>query len=144
MRILVNQLLFSHSVMSSSAILCDLLVTRCDSFVTSLQHARLSCSPPSPRACSNSYPLIQWCHPTISSSVIPFSSCLQSFPAWGSFLKSQFFASNDQSIGASASASVLPKNIELISFRTDWFDFLAVQPSVKCISQYVHIYSGTF
>ena len=66
---------------------------------------------PSPRACSNSCPLSQWCHPTISSSVIPFSSCLQCFPASRSFLMSQVFASGGQSIGASVSASVLPKNI---------------------------------
>ena len=66
----------------------------------------------SPGACSNSCPLSQWCHPTISSSVVPFSSCLQSFPASGSFPMSQFFASGGQSIGASASASVLPMNIQ--------------------------------
>ena len=70
-----------------------------------LQHTRLPCPSPSPRAWSNSCPLRQWCHPTISPSVIPFS-CLQSFPASGSFLKSQLFASGGQSIGASASASV--------------------------------------
>ena len=63
-------------------------------------------------ACSNSCPLSRWCHPTISSSVVPFSSCLQSFPASGSFPVSQFFPSGDQSIGASASASVLPMNIQ--------------------------------
>ena len=80
-----------------------------------LQHAR----PPSPsltlRAYSNSCPLSRWCHPTISSSVVPFSSCLQSFPVSGSFPMSQFFASGGQSIGVSASASVLPMNIQ------DWF-----------------------
>ena len=79
-----------------------------------LQHTRLPCPSPSPRAWSNSCPLRQWCHPTISPSVIPFS-CLQSFPASGSFLKSQLFASGGQSIGASASASVLPMNTQ------DWF-----------------------
>ena len=63
-------------------------------------------------ACSNSHPLSWWCHPTISSSVIPFSSCLQSFPASGSFLMSWLFASGGQSIGASASASVFPMNIQ--------------------------------
>ena len=67
--------------------------------------ARLPCPSPTPRACSNSFPSSQWCHPTVSSSVIPFSSCLQSFPASGSFLRSQLFASGGQSIGASASAS---------------------------------------
>ena len=80
-----------------------------------LPHARLPCPSPSPGACSNSCPSRQWCHPTISSSVIPFSSCLQSFPAWGSFLKSQFFASHGQSMRVSASTSVLPMNIQ------DWF-----------------------
>ena len=76
-----------------------------------------------PGACSNSCPLSQWCHPSISSSVILFSSCLQSFPASGSFPLSQFFASDGQSIGVSASASVLPIEYSgLISFRLDWFD----------------------
>ena len=77
-----------------------------------LQHARLPCLSLSPRAGSNSCPLSWSCHPTISSFVIPFSSCLQSFPASGSFPMSQLFASGDQSIGASASASVLPVNIQ--------------------------------
>ena len=67
---------------------------------------------PSLRACSNSYPSSQWCNPTISSSVVPFSSCLQSFPALGSFQMSQLFTSGGQSIGVSASASVLPMNIQ--------------------------------
>ena len=80
-----------------------------------LLHARLPCPPPTPEACSNSCPSSWWCHPTISSSVIPFASCLQSFPASGSFLMSQFFASGGQCIGASASAPVLPMNIQ------DWF-----------------------
>ena len=80
-----------------------------------LQHRRLPCPSLSPGVCSSSYPLSQWCHPTISSSVIPFSSCLQSFPASGSFPVSQFLASGGQSIGVSALASVLPMNIQ------DWF-----------------------
>ena len=67
---------------------------------------------PSPRVCSNSCPSCQWCHPTILSSVVPFSSCLQSFPASQSFPMSQFFTSGCQSIGVSASASVLPMNIQ--------------------------------
>ena len=79
-----------------------------------LQHARLPCPSPTPGACSNSCPS-QWCHPTISSSVIPFSSCPQFFPASGSFPVSQFFPSGGQNIGISASASVLPMNIQ------DWF-----------------------
>ena len=77
-----------------------------------LQRARLPCPSPTPRACSNSCPLSQWCHPIISSSVVPFSSCLQSFPGSGSSPVSQLFASGGQSIGASASASVLPMNIQ--------------------------------
>ena len=80
-----------------------------------LQHARLPCPSPSPRACTNLSPSSWWCHPTISSSVVPISFCLQSFPASGSFLMSQFFASGGQSFGVSASASVLPMRIE------DWF-----------------------
>ena len=76
-----------------------------------LQHARLSCPSPSPWASSNSCALSQWCHPIISSPVTPFSSCPQSFPASGSFSTSQLFVSGGQSIGASASASVLPVNI---------------------------------
>ena len=79
-----------------------------------LQHARLPCPSPSPGACSNSCPLSRWCHPTILSSVLSFSSCLQSFPASGSFPMSQFFTSCGQ-IGISALASVLPLNIQ------DWF-----------------------
>ena len=79
-----------------------------------LQHARLPCPSPTPGAYSNSCPLSQWCHPTFSSSVIPFSR-LQSFPALGSFPMSQFFTSGGQTIGVSASASVLPMNIQ------DWF-----------------------
>ena len=75
-----------------------------------LQHTRFHCPSPIPRACSNSCPLSRWCHPTISSSVAPFSSHLQSFPASGSFLVNQF--SGGQSTGASASASVLPMNIQ--------------------------------
>ena len=77
-----------------------------------LQHARPPCPSPTPRVYSNPCPLSQQCHPTISSSVIPFSSHLQSFPASGSFQMSQFFSSGDQSIGVSASASVLPMNIQ--------------------------------
>ena len=80
-----------------------------------LQNARPPCPSPTPRAYSNSCPLSRWCHPIISSSVVPFSSHLQSFPASGSFQMSQFFASGGQSIGVSASPSILPTNIQ------DWF-----------------------
>ena len=79
-----------------------------------LQHARLPCPSPAPRACSNSCPLSRWCHPTISLSVVPFS-CLQSFPASESFHMSKFFVPASQNSGASASASLLPMNIQ------DWF-----------------------
>ena len=77
-----------------------------------LQNARLPCPSPSPRGCSNSCPLSQWCHPTHSSFVFPFSSWLHSFPASGSFPMSQLFTSGGQSIGTPASASVLPMNIQ--------------------------------
>ena len=93
-------LVFSHSVVSDSL------------WPHGLQHARLSSPSLSPRICSNSWPLSQWCHPTISSSVAPFTSCSQSFPASGSFPMSQFFALSSQSFGASASASVPPINIQ--------------------------------
>ena len=77
-----------------------------------LQHVRLPCPSLSPRAYSNVCPLRWWCHPTVSSSVVPFSSCPQSFPASGSFPVSQHFTSGGQSIGASASATVLAMNIQ--------------------------------
>ena len=93
---------FSHSVMSDSL------------RPHGLQHVGLPCPSLTPGACSNSCPLSWWCHPTISSSLV-FSSCLQSFPASGSFPVSQFFAPSGQNIGVSASASVLPMNIQ------DWF-----------------------
>ena len=92
-------LFFSRSVMSKSLRPCG------------LQHTRPLCPSPSPGACPNSCPLIWWCYPTISSSITPFSFCLQSFPALRSFLMSQFFALAGQSIGASVSASVFPMNI---------------------------------
>ena len=94
---------FSHLVMSNSL------------WPHGPLHARPPSSSPTPRVYSNSCPLSQWCHPTISSSVVPFSSHLQSFPASGSFQMSQLFASGGQSIGVSASASALPMNIQ------DWF-----------------------
>ena len=97
-----------------------------------LQHARLPCPSLSPGAYSNSCPLSQWCHPTISSSVVPFSSCLQSFPASGSFPVSWLFTSGGQSIGASASNECSG----LISSRIDWFDLLAVQGTLKSLLQH--------
>ena len=91
---------FSHSVMFNSM------------QPHGLQHARLPCPSPTPGAYSNSCPLSRWCHPTISSSVVPCSSCLRSFPTSVSFPMNQFFASGGQSIGISASTSVLPVNIQ--------------------------------
>ena len=76
------------------------------------QHTRPPCPSPTPRVYPNSCPLSPWCHPTISSSIVPFSSCLQSFPASGSFQMSQLFESGGQSIGVSASTSVLPMNTQ--------------------------------
>ena len=99
----VSSVQFSHSVVSDSL------------RHHGLQHARPPCSPTTPGVYSNSCPWSWWCHLTISSSVIPFSSCLQSFPASGSFQMSQFFASGGQSIGTSALTSVLPMN------NQDWF-----------------------
>ena len=98
----VQTVQFSHSVVSDSL------------RPHGLQHVRPPCLSPTPGVYSNTCPLSQWCHPTISSSVVPFS-CLQSFPASGSFPISQFFASRGRSIGVSASASDLPMNIQ------DWF-----------------------
>ena len=97
-------------------------------------HANLPCPPQSLEACSNSCPLSQWCHPTISSSVIPFSSHLQSFPASGFFPMSQFFASGGQNL----SFSISPCNeySGLISFRMDWLDLLSVQGTLKSLLQH--------
>ena len=100
-----------------------------------LQHARLPCPSPTPRAYSNSCPLSQWCHPIISSFIIPFSSCLHSFPAPGSFPMSQFFTSGGQSIGVSASVSVLPVNIQ-DWFPLGWLDLLTVQGTLKSLPQH--------
>ena len=102
-----NEISTSQSVQSLSRV--QLFATRW----TAARQASLSIT--KPRACSNSCPLSWWCHPTISSSVIPFSSCLQSFPASGTFPMSQFFASGGQSTGVTASASALPMYIQ------DWF-----------------------
>ena len=101
--VIISSVQFSHSVLS------DFL------WPHGRQHARLPCPSPAPRGCSNSCPANWWCHPTISSSVVPFSSCLQSFPASGSYQMSQFFATGGQSIAVSISASVLPVNIQ------EWF-----------------------
>ena len=116
----------SHSVMSGSLRPHE------------LQHARLPCSLSTTRACLNSCPLIRWCHPTISSSVVPFSSCPQSLPASESFPMSQLFTWGGQSTGVSGSASVFPMNIQagLISFRMDWLALLAVQGTLQSLLQH--------
>ena len=95
-----QQVQFSHSVMSNSL------------GPYGLKHTKPPCPSPTPRVYSDSHLLRWWCHSTISSSVIPFSSCLKSFPGSGSFQMSQFFTSGGQSIGVSASASVLPMNTQ--------------------------------
>ena len=112
---------FSHPVMSDSL------------WPHGLQHARLPCPSPTPGVYSNSCPLNWWCHPTISSSVIPFSSCLQSFPGSGSFWMSRFFATGGQNIRVSASASVLPMNIQDWSplGRTGWISLQSKGLSVS-------------
>ena len=108
-------LLFSCSVVSESL------------WPHGLQHTRLPCPSPTPGAYSNSCPLSQWCYPTSSSSVVPFSSCLECFPASRSFQTSQFFASGGQSIGATASALGLPMNIQNW-FPLGWTGWISLQP----------------
>ena len=105
---------FSHSVMSDSL------------QPHGLQHTRPPCPSPTPRVYPNSCPLGQWCHPTISSSVIPFSSCLQSFPASGSFQMSQLFTLGGQNIGVSASTSILPMNTQDWS-PLGWTSWISLQ-----------------
>ena len=113
LEILISSVQFSHSVVSDSL------------QPHGLQNAKLPCPSTAPRACLNSCPSSWWCHPTISSSVVPFSFCPQSFPASGSFPVSQFFASGGESIGASDSASVLLMNVQdwFTSGLTGWISF---------------------
>ena len=101
-----------------------------------LQHTRPPCPSPAPRVYSNSCLSSRWCHPSNSSSVVPFFSCLQSFPASRCFKMSQFFTSGDQSIGISASTWVLPVDTQDWSLRMDWLDLLAVQGSLKSLLQH--------
>ena len=116
---------FSSSVMSNSLGLHE------------LQLARPPCPSPTLGIHPNPCLLSWWCHPTISSSIIPFSSCSQSFPASESFQMSQLFTSGGQSIGVSASATVLPNEyLGLISFRVDWLDLLAVQETLKSLQHH--------
>ena len=113
----------------SCSIMCNSLQSH------GLQHTKLPCTSQFPGLCSHSCLLSRWCHPTISSSVITFSSCSQSFPASGSFPVSRLFASGGLSIGALASV-LLIEYAGLIFFRIDWFDFLAVQGTVKSLLQH--------
>ena len=124
----INQLSsvqFSHSVMSNSL------------WPYESQHARPPCPSPTSGVYSNSCPSSWWCHPAISSSVVPFSSCLQSLPGSRSFPMSQFFSWGGQSIGSfSFSISPSSEHPGLISFRMDWLDLLAVQGTLKSLLRY--------
>ena len=111
--LLTNVAQFSWSVLCNYLQLCG------------LQHTRPPCPSPTPGACSNSCPLSQWCHSTILSSVIPFSSCFQSFSASGSFQMSHLFASGGQNIGVSASTSVLPMNSQ--NWSLGWTGWISLQ-----------------
>ena len=144
-----------HSIQVSCSVMSNSL------WPHGLQHARLPCPSPTPRACSDSCPSSQWCHPTISTSVVPFSSCLQSFPASGSFPMSQFFTSGGQRIGVTGSASVL-KWIFRTDFLQDWlvgspchpkdseessltpqFKSIILQCSAYLMIQFSHLYMTT-
>ena len=112
---------FQHLLLFSCWVMSDSLHPH------GLLHSRLPCPSLSPAVCSNSYPLSWWCYLAISSSATLYSSCLQSFPASGSFPMSQLSASGGQSTGTSASVSVLLMNIQvLISFRTDWYIYFKI------------------
>ena len=112
-RFILLSVQFSHSVMSDSLWLHE------------PQHTRPPCPSPTPRVHPNPCPLSLWCHPTISSSLIPFSSCPQSFPASGSFQMSQLFTSGEQSFGVSASTSVLPMNTQ--DWSLGWTGWISLQ-----------------
>ena len=109
----ISSVQFSHSVVSSSLRPHE------------SQHARPPCPSPTPGVHSDSHPSSQWCHPAVSSSVVPFSSCPQSFPASGSFQISQLFVSGGQSIGLSASTSVLPMNTQ--DWSLEWTGWISLQ-----------------
>ena len=121
----ISSVQFSHSVVSISL------------WPHEPQHARPPCPSPTPGVHPNPRPLSRWCHPTISSSIVPISSCPQSLPASGAFPMSQLFTSGGQSIGASA-FSISPSNeySGLIAFRMDWLDLLAVQGTLKSLLQH--------
>ena len=147
MRSLSNRNIFSHTSGGSVQLSCS-LVSDC-LWPHWLQHTRLPCPSPTPRAHSNSCPSSQLCHPTISSSVVPFSSCVQSFPTSGSFQMSQLFTSGGQSIGVSASTSVLPMNIQDWSplGRTGWISLqskgLSTVFSNTTVQKHLFLYGPT-
>ena len=120
----ISSVQFSHSVVSDSL------------WPHELQHTRPPCPSPTPRIYPNSCPSSQWCHPAISSSVVPFSSCPQSLPASESFPMSQLFAWRGQSIGFSFSISPFNEQPGLISFRIYWLDLLTVQGTLKSLLQH--------
>ena len=126
----LETLFFFSSVQFSHSVLSDSLRPH------ELQHARPPCSSPTAEVYPNSCPSNRWCHPAVSSSVVPFSCCPQSFPASGSFPMSQLFAWGGQSIGVSASASVLPMNTQGWSPLGCWLDLLAVQGTLKSLLQH--------
>ena len=121
----ISSVQFSHLVMSHSL------------HPHGLQHSRLPCPSLSPGVCLNLYPLIQWCHPTISSSIALFSSCSQYFLASGSFSLSWLFVSGGQSLGGSASTSVLPMNIQ-DWFPLGWTRWISLSPRDSQVSSPTH------
>ena len=134
--LLIRTLILSDQGTTLSSVQFSLSVVSDSLQCHGLQHTRPPCPSPTPEVYSNSCPLSQWCHPTISSSLIPFSSCLQSFPASGSFQMSQLFASGGQSISFSFSISPSNEYSGLISFRMDWLDLLAAQGILKSLLQH--------
>ena len=126
---LYKPFIFHFSVQLSRSVMSDSLRPH------GLQHAKLPCSSPTPGIYLNPCPLIRWCHPTISSSVIPFSSRLQTFPASGCFPMKPLFSSGGQSIEVSASISALPMNTQGWS-PLGWLDLLALQRTFKSLLQH--------
>ena len=132
-----RNLLFIHLFRKQRRNMSVQLLSHIQFFAThGLQYSRPPCPLSTPRACKNSRPSSQWCHPTISSTVVPFSFCLQSLPASGSFPMSQFFTSGSQSIRASASASVVQWIFRTDFFRINWLYLLAVQGTLKSLLQH--------
>ena len=137
---IINTIIYRNLILRSLPLIKEMICCCCCSITQSLfnnsnslwphglQHTRLPCSSPSPGVCSYSCPVSQWCHPTTSSSVVPFSSCPQSFPASGPFPMSQLFTSGGHSTGVSASALVL-QWIFRVDFPWDWLIWSTCYPS---------------